>query len=250
MKQLATSISLLAAAIAYAAYTSQHHIEFNSQASAKDATSPFSQPEPMSTKLLTEEPEPVQIAQVFDGTPDGPDEMAPKEAGDPDGMPYNPDDPTFNLWKKLRDVNEDREPGLINVQRVNGQFNWHGIPTFFHCPVALSPADLKAGQVEVAIMGADMVNDGRAATYGPQEMRNPRSSDFYQVWGNWSMPHQQTLVNAFDELVIADYGDAPLDLYSMYRSTPVVRKWSPTLQESTLRMVDIQSRLSLADAMH
>lgn len=226
MKQLSLSIMLLAAAIAYAAYSSQPNLQV--AAATTDQVKSVETSSGLESGVLepvqSPDAQPLLLAQAFDGTPDSPDEAAPKGPDDPDGMTFNPNDPTFNLWKKVRDVNKDREPGLINVQRTNGGFNWTGIPTMFHSPVALSAADLEAGQVEVAFMGADLVNDARAITYGPQEMRNPRLSDFYQIWGNWSMPHQHTMVNPFEELTIADYGDAPLDPQSMHRSIPVIRK--------------------------
>lgn len=223
MKQLATSITLLALAIAYAAYANTRpHLNETAEA-GEPAVSLTGEEFPEVVKEVNQKTEQRELAQI-DGTPDRPEEFAPKEAGDPDSMPYNPKDPTFNLWKRFRDVNKDRKPGLINVQRTEGHFNWIGIPTFFHRPVALSPADLQAGQAEVAIMGADLVNGPRAITYGPQEMRNPRLSDFYLTWGKWSMPNQQTMVNAFEELEVVDYGDAPLDPMSMHRSIPVIRK--------------------------
>jgi agmatinase len=45
-----------------------------------------------------------------------------------------------------------------------GGFYYQGIPTFFRAPVALCPQDLKAGNVDVAIMGAsfDMSTSMRA----------------------------------------------------------------------------------------
>lgn len=140
-------------------------------------------------------------------------------------IPLNTNDPTINKWKQLRDFAEDkREPGLIHVQRFYMHYNNIGIPTFFHLPIALTPEDLKVGQVEVAIMGADLVNGIRARTYGPQEMRNPRLSDNYLAWGEINTPHMHVMVDPFKELKVADYGDAPVDPMSIERSAIEVRK--------------------------
>lgn len=137
----------------------------------------------------------------------------------------NPKDPSFNIWKQVRqDLSVDREPGLINVQRFVGHYPWIGIPTFFHLPVALTPADLKAAKVEVAIMGAELMGDPRARSWGPAEMRNPRRSEVYHVWGDFSMPELDTGTVALKELVVADYGDAPSEPFSIERSIPEIRR--------------------------
>jgi hypothetical protein len=47
-----------------------------------------------------------------------------------------------------------RKPGPIDVRQYDMAPFWLGIPTFFHQPIALTPEDLKAGKVEVAMLGA------------------------------------------------------------------------------------------------
>lgn len=137
----------------------------------------------------------------------------------------NPSDPSFNVWKRMRsDLAEGREPGLINVQRFLGHYPWVGIPTFFHLPVALTPEDLKAGKVDVAIMGAELMGDPRARSWGPQEMRNPHRSEVYHLWGEFAMPELDSGVAALRELVVVDYGDAPSEPYSIERSIPEIRR--------------------------
>lgn len=138
----------------------------------------------------------------------------------------NPDDPTYDIWKKVRpDISEGRKPGPINVQRYSGGVPWMGIPTFFHLPVALTPEDLKAGNVEVAIFGAELIGDQRARTYAPQEMRNPHRSEVYHNWGNFAMPELDSGVTALQELQVVDYGDAPTSPMSIERSIPEIRKF-------------------------
>ena len=73
------------------------------------------------------------------------DETAPIRKGEKAVIPLDTEDPTYNLWRTVRDnLNENREPGIINIQRFPGGTGWNGIPTFFRLPVALTPADLKA----------------------------------------------------------------------------------------------------------
>ncbi|MGB0660857.1 MAG: agmatinase family protein [Mangrovicoccus sp.] len=154
-----------------------------------------------------------------------PDEMAPIEADEEPLIRMNRNDPTYNLWKKMRDdLQEGREPGPINIQRFVGGFPWVGMPTFFHLPVALTPEDLKAGEVEVAIFGAEFFNGMRVQSYGPMEMRAPMKSEVYHNWG-LHMPELDSGLAALDELTIVDYGDAPVHPLSMEASIPEVRNF-------------------------
>lgn len=139
-------------------------------------------------------------------------------------IPLNQQSPTLNIWRTMRDdLTEGREPGPINVQRWIGHYAYVGMPTMFHLPVALVPADLEAGQVEIAFMGAELVGDPRARTFGPAEMRNPRSSEVYHTWGELSMPELDTGRNWQTELVAVDYGDAPIEPMSLERTIPEIR---------------------------
>lgn len=165
------------------------------------------------------------LAQLI-GRPDTPAEIDPIDAGVEPVVRLNPEDPTYDVWKKVRqDLSQGREPGPINVQRYEGGFPWIGIPTFFHLPVALTPGDLKAGQVEVAIMGAELVGGMRARTWGPMEMRNPHRSEVYHMWGAFAMPELDSGVTALQELRVVDYGDAPMEPLSLERGIREVRKY-------------------------
>lgn len=140
-------------------------------------------------------------------------------------IPLNQQSSAKDLWRVMReDLTEGREPGLINVQRLVGHYAYVGISTFYKLPVALTPQDLEAAGVEVAIMGAELVGDPRARTFGPAEMRNPRKSQVYHVWGELSMPELDTGRTWQTELVAVDYGDAPIEPFSIERSVPEVRK--------------------------
>lgn len=159
------------------------------------------------------------------GAADTPAEINPINAGEEPLIRMNKDDPTFDVWRKMRDdLSDGREPGPINIQRFVGGFPWVGIPTFFHLPVALTPEDLKAGQVEVAIFGAEMYNGMRVQSYGPMEMRAPMKSEVYHMWGAFTMPELDSGLAALQELTVVDYGDAPVHPLSMEKSIPEVRK--------------------------
>lgn len=162
-------------------------------------------------------------AQYFEYDPDNPGEYAPIRKGEKAVIPLDTKDPAYNLWQTPRkDLMKGREPGPINIQRFQGGAGWSGIPTFFHLPIALTPEDLKAGDVDVAIFGAytDMGLGSRGAAWGPRAFRASPST---VGWGAFSMDHMLTLVNPFTEMTIVDYGDAPIDPLSTERSMPAIR---------------------------
>ena len=140
-------------------------------------------------------------------------------------IPLDVADPTLNLWKQKRDdLQEGREPGLINIQRYPGGTGFNGIPTFFRLPVALTPADLKAGDVDVAFIAAyvDMGAGQRGANRGPNALRHSRAE--YVTWGEFSMPHMETMINPLKDIIAVDYGDAPNDHLSTERSMEPIRE--------------------------
>lgn len=160
------------------------------------------------------------------GAADTPEEIDRIDPGVEPVIRLNPDDPTYDIWKKMRDdLSKGRDPGPINVQRYYGGPPWTGIPTFFHLPIALTPEDLKAGDVEVAIMGADMIGDMRARSYGPQEMRTSHRSEVYHNWGAFAMPELDSGHTALQELKVVDYGDAPTHPMSLDLSAVEIRKF-------------------------
>ena len=151
--------------------------------------------------------------------------QAPIRPGEELVIPMDTEDPSFDLWRTLRDFSvDDREPGLINVQKYDLGFSWFGIPTFFKQPIALTPDDLRAGNVEVAIMGAyaDMSLGMRGGAHGPNAFRN---SEVYGGWGVIGTPNMNVMVDPFTELVVADYGDAPIDPLSTERSSHAIREF-------------------------
>jgi agmatinase len=138
-------------------------------------------------------------------------------------IPLNKDDPTIDLFKMKRDLSKDlRRPGPINIQRYPGGSSKSGIPTFFRLPVALTPEDLRAGAVDVAIMaaGLDMSTGMRGTAYGPNRLR---IAENYLGWGVYSSPNMNVMVNWEEQLTVVDYGDAPVDPLSTERSVEPIR---------------------------
>lgn len=140
-------------------------------------------------------------------------------------IPLNTDTPGFNAWKVRRPAAFDtpRSPGPINLNRYLRAGPRNGIPTFFNSPAALTPADLVAGGVEVAVMGAplDTSSGMRGAGFGPRALR------VAQVYGGagFVVPqHMHTMVSPFNELTIVDYGDIAVDWLSLDRSVEHIRE--------------------------
>lgn len=149
--------------------------------------------------------------------------MSAVEAGkfnaktDMPSIPLNIEAKGFNSWKVKRPQGLDpkREPGPFALDRyVQGR---GGIPTFFGLPVALTPEDLVAGKVDVAIVGAplNMGSGTRGAHLGPTAMRTAR-----QGAGN----DMYTMTSPRNVLNMVDYGDIAVDNMSTERSMSHVRE--------------------------
>ena len=144
---------------------------------------------------------------------------------DMDSIPLVTDDPLFNAFQTPvpNDMNPPRQPGPINLNRYMMAGAKLGIPTFFNSPVALTPEDLEAGGVEVALMGAglDMSFGMRGAAYGPRAVR---TGQIYSEAGPVTPEHMHTMVSPFNELTIVDYGDIGVDQFNHERSVGHIRE--------------------------
>ncbi|MBO3095525.1 agmatinase [Cellulomonas dongxiuzhuiae] len=128
------------------------------------------------------------------------------------------------------DYNEGRPPGLLFPNRKN-EGGFSGIQTFAKLPVALTPEDLRAAKVDVAVLGVpwDSTATGRSGTnHGPLAIR---ACDYK---GGYGRPHfsLDTHVDAFEELVMADYGDAPISVGNTARTFEDVRKFVGTVVDA------------------
>jgi len=127
-------------------------------------------------------------------------------------IPLDRESEDFNQWQVLRPAElyeRSREPGPINLSRYVNQ--WGGFPTFGRAPVAITPADLVAGKVDVAFAGIpqSMSSGNRDARNAPNALRG-----VYAMIGR----EVQTLVDPFEVLSIVDYGNFNVDRMALARS--------------------------------
>ncbi len=124
--------------------------------------------------------------------------------------PNNPNvmilDDGWDVYYKRRDKSNDpkREPGPINMQRYEVVSGINGFPTYMGLPVALTPEDLKAGEVDVAIVGMPSWFQPTGGTqWAANHMRLIRSYDHAMVGHDMHLD-----INYFEELNVVDYGNA------------------------------------------
>ncbi|HDZ08228.1 agmatinase family protein [Pseudohongiella sp.] len=126
-------------------------------------------------------------------------------------IPLNPEASRFNGFKVVQpEILKERlrDPGPVNVHRYINQ--WAGIPTFAGAPVAVTPEDLIAGNVEVAIAGIP-----QSMSSGSRDGRNaPNVLRAMHVTGNLDV---YAMVDPGAVLNIVDYGDIAVDRMSLER---------------------------------
>ncbi|WP_198950863.1 agmatinase [Kineosporia sp. A_224] len=98
-----------------------------------------------------------------------------------------------------------RAPGPLVVNRPT-EMGWSGISTFMKLPVCMTPEDLRAGEIDVAIGGApwEGTASGWTGTHlGPRAIREADP-----IGGSIGRHHLDVRVSPFEVLKVADYGDA------------------------------------------
>ncbi|MDX1569442.1 MAG: agmatinase family protein [Xanthomonadales bacterium] len=137
---------------------------------------------------------------------------------DAPNIPLNTDSPEFNRWRLIRPRSMDpaREPGPLPLGRYGGS---GGPPTFGGLPLALTPEDLVAGEVDVAIVGAPL-NMGS----GWRDSGAQATIDMRLLGRPMGRMDQYVQVNASKVLNIVDYGDVAIDNASTERSMQHVRE--------------------------
>jgi agmatinase len=132
-------------------------------------------------------------------------------------VPFNMESPKFNAWQALRPRSMDpaREAGPVSLGRYGGR---GGPPTFGGFPLALSAADLVAGKVDVAILGAPL-NMGS----GWRDSGEQATAALRLYGGPMGGSDQYVQVNASKVLKVVDYGDVAVDNASTERSMQHVR---------------------------
>lgn len=156
---------------------------------------------------------PVLVSSSENPTPDL--ESEEKVDGFPSSMqPWrDPDDPLkmnldegWDIYFQRRDRSNDpkREPGPIDLQRYAAVSGINGFPTYMGLPVALTTEDLKAGEVDVAIVGLPSWFQPTGGTqWAANHMRLIRSYDHAKTGHDMHLN-----VNYFEELNVVDYGNA------------------------------------------
>ncbi len=167
---------------------------------------------------------PAVSAQYFGHEYEG--KQAPIREGEQPVVPLDTEDPTYNAWRtplpSYEGEKEGRTPGLVDPARFYGQ-GYAQLPTFLHQPLAFTPEDLAAAEVDVAIMGAftDMGSGARGASRGPNAVRN---SSIYLGYGA-RQPHMHVMVDPLQDMTVVDYGNAPNDMMSTERTIHAVRSF-------------------------
>lgn len=141
-----------------------------------------------------------------------------REGRDAPGIAFNTDSPMFNAWRleRPRTMDPPREAGPVPLGRYDGR---GGPPTFGGLPLALSQADLVAGEVDVAILGAPL-NMGS----GWRDSGERATVELRLLGWPIGARDQYVQVDASKVLTIVDYGDAAIDNNSTERSMQHVRE--------------------------
>ncbi|MDR1712058.1 MAG: agmatinase [Propionibacteriaceae bacterium] len=127
-------------------------------------------------------------------------------------------------------LNENRKPGPFYVNR-KGEGGFSGIQTFGKLPVCLTPEDLIAGKIDVAVCGVpwDATATGRSGTnHGPMYIRQ---CDYVGNSRN-AMPHLDVRVDAFTDLNMCDFGDSPIRVGNTYETFEQIRKFVGAIVET------------------
>jgi agmatinase len=125
-------------------------------------------------------------------------------------------------WRTRRDTTGDpsREPGPLDLTRYRLERpNQNPAQTFLKLPLAMTEADLRAGEVDVAICGVpfEMVMSAGGMSYGPQAIRGAE----YLPVPPLEKPNLAVGVDPFEVLRVVDYGDAgvtPFDIAASHDS--------------------------------
>jgi agmatinase len=113
-------------------------------------------------------------------------------------------------------MDPERDDGPLPLGRYDGR---GGPPTFGGFPLALTPADLIAGEVDVAIVGAPLNMGSRWRDSGVTS-----TTEMRLFGGAMSGVDQYVHVDAGKVLTIVDYGDIAIDNLSTERSMRHVRE--------------------------
>lgn len=117
----------------------------------------------------------------------------------------------------------NRTPGPIVVNR-DVEMAWSGFNTFMKVPVCLTPEDLRAGEIEIAVGGApwEGTATGRTGTHlGPRAIRE---CDYLGTYVD--RHHLDVRVSPFEHLKVADYGDCDVLIGQTDRTYEEIKKFT------------------------
>ncbi|MGA2838453.1 MAG: arginase family protein [Acidimicrobiales bacterium] len=124
-----------------------------------------------------------------------------------------------------------RAPGPMDLNRYETEMAWQGIQTFMKLPLCLTPEDLRAGAVDVAIAGVpwDQTAMTRSGTHlGPKAIRGCD----HLPSPPWSRPHLHVRVDPFEHLDVCDYSDAEVIIGNTERTSANVRAFVGEILEA------------------
>ena len=152
---------------------------------------------------------------------------------DPHVIRLNKDDPSAEVWNYRNPRLAKDRKGPTDLQRYGSGMRHEAFPTFLSAPVALTPQELKDGDIDVAIVGSltDM-NPVPGTRLGANYLRaiNISSADYFVAKGDGKQetledvfPFNTYLRNSLGEINLADYGNIKAHPYSGEKSTEEVR---------------------------
>ena len=108
-------------------------------------------------------------------------------------------------------TSEERAAGPINLQRYQFAFSKWAFPTYLGVPIALTSEDLKAGKVDVAIVGVPSdFNVAGGQGWAANQLRIIRTIDTANKGYD-----RHVSVNYMKELNIVDYGNASQNMFQL-----------------------------------
>lgn len=173
------------------------------------------------------------IAQEGTSTKGDPSVTPWNDPDDPYVIRLNKDDPSTTSWNARNPGLAKDRKGPTDLNRYGGGARHEAFPTFLGAPVALTPQELKDGDIDIAIVGAltDM-NAVPGTALGSNMLRAVAisSADYFTAKGDGKQetmpdvfPVDTYLRNSLGEVNLVDYGNIKSHPYSGEKSTEEIR---------------------------
>lgn len=124
-----------------------------------------------------------------------------------------------------------RPPGPIDLNRYAIEPAWVGFQTFSKFPICLTPDDLRAGQIDVAVCGVPW--DGTAISHSGTHMgpHAIRGCD-HMPTPPMERPHLHIGIDFLEHLKVCDYGDANIIIGDTERTFANIRGFIKEIAET------------------